>query len=169
MLRGTIAAEPNADSSLKGPAAMRESIVTLGLAGALAAPALASAQQAAVPASPHTLTGNVGLFSSYRFRGIDQTFGKPALQGGVDYSHASGIYLGNWNSNVQQGAGYPGGNLEMDFYGGWVLAASYIDTNAHGNCSGSFFTDPYCFPNSTATRTKDAGRSTAVISVSKTF
>jgi len=89
-----------------------------------AVPNLAAAQAAAAPAadkpaSPHTITGNAGLFSSYRFRGIDQTFGKPALQGGVDYSHASGFYLGNWNSNVNQGAGYPGGNLEMDFYGGW--------------------------------------------------
>jgi hypothetical protein len=47
----------------------------------------------AAPASPHTLTGNAGLFSSYRFRGIDQTFGKPALQGVFDYSHSSGIYV----------------------------------------------------------------------------
>ncbi|MQY50858.1 hypothetical protein HCX48_12510 [Rhodocyclus tenuis] len=70
------------------------------------------------PAADNTLTGNLGLFSNYRFRGIDQTFGKPALQGGFDYTHASGVYLGNWNSNVSSGAGYPGGNLEMDFYGG---------------------------------------------------
>ena len=48
-----------------------------------------------------------------------QTYGKPALQGGVDYSHSSGFYAGNWNSNVNEGAGFPGGNLEMDFYGGW--------------------------------------------------
>ena len=27
--------------------------------------------------------------------------------------------LGNWNSNVNEGAGFPAGNLEMDFYGGW--------------------------------------------------
>src|SRR4051812_49980751 len=39
--------------------------------------------------------------------------------GGVDYSHASGVYLGNWNSNISQGAGFPGGSIEMDFYGGW--------------------------------------------------
>ena len=65
------------------------------------------------------LTANIGLYSSYRFRGIDQTFGKPALQGGFDYAHASGFYAGNWNSNVNAGAGYPSGNLEMDFYGGW--------------------------------------------------
>jgi uncharacterized protein (TIGR02001 family) len=78
-------------------------------AAALAVPAIAAAQ----------VTGNASLVSDYRFRGISQTFEKPALQGGVDYSHASGLYAGNWNSNVSEGAGYPGGNLEMDFYGGW--------------------------------------------------
>jgi uncharacterized protein (TIGR02001 family) len=100
---------------------MRKTILAASLAAAFIAPGLATAQDkpAAAPASPHTVTGNVGLFSSYRFRGIDQTFGKPALQGGLDYSHSSGLYLGNWNSNVNQGAGFPGGNLEMDFYGGW--------------------------------------------------
>ncbi len=96
---------------------MRKPILSLGLAALLATPTLAAAQAAAQ--SPHSLAGNVGLFSSYRFRGIDQTFGKPALQGGIDYSHASGLYLGNWNSNVNEGAGFPAGNLEMDFYGGW--------------------------------------------------
>ena len=70
-------------------------------------------------AMPHSFTANLGLFSEYRFRGIDQTFGRPALQGGFDYSHASGLYAGNWNSNVSSGAGYPGGRLEMDFYGGY--------------------------------------------------
>ncbi len=100
---------------------MRKTILAASLAtAAFAVPSLAAAQAAAAaPASPHTLTGNLGLYSSYRFRGIDQTFGKPALQGGIDYSHSSGWYAGNWNSNVNQGAGYPGGNLEMDFYGGW--------------------------------------------------
>ena len=103
---------------------MRKTLLAATFAtAAFAVPNLAAAQAAAAPAaapaSPHTITGNAGLFTSYRFRGIDQTFGKPALQGGVDYSHSSGFYAGNWNSNVNQGAGYPGGNLEMDFYGGW--------------------------------------------------
>jgi uncharacterized protein (TIGR02001 family) len=99
---------------------MRKTIIAASLASAaLAAPGLATAQAAAAPAPDYTITGNVGLFSSYRFRGIDQTFGEPAIQGGIDFSHASGFYLGNWNSNVNQGAGYPGGNIEMDFYGGW--------------------------------------------------
>jgi uncharacterized protein (TIGR02001 family) len=84
---------------------------------------MAQAAAAAAPASPHTITGNLGIYSSYRFRGIDQTFGKPALQGGIDYSHSSGFYLGNWNSNVNSGAGFPDGNLEMDFYGGYKFSA----------------------------------------------
>lgn len=108
---------------------MKKSMLTLSLLAAFSAPLFAQAADeaasapasapAAAPASAHSLTGNVNLVSSYRFRGIDQTFGKPALQGGVDYSHASGFYLGNWNSNVSSGAGYPGANLEMDFYGGY--------------------------------------------------
>jgi uncharacterized protein (TIGR02001 family) len=100
---------------------MRKTIIAASLASAaIAVPSLAAAQAAAAaPTSPHSFTGNVGLFSEYRFRGIAQTFGKPALQGGFDYSHASGVYLGNWNSNINEGAGFPAGNLEMDFYGGW--------------------------------------------------
>jgi len=103
---------------------MRKTFVAASLAtAAFAVPNLAAAQAAvpaaAAPASPHTFTGNAGLFSDYRFRGISQTFKQPAFQGGVDYSHESGVYLGNWNSNVNSGAGFPGGNLEMDFYGGW--------------------------------------------------
>jgi uncharacterized protein (TIGR02001 family) len=97
---------------------MRNSILAVAAASTLALPGLAAAQDKK-DASPHTISGNLGLFSSYRFRGIDQTFGKPALQGGIDYSHASGLYAGNWNSNISSGAGFPDGNLEMDFYGGW--------------------------------------------------
>ena len=103
---------------------MRKAILAASLAtAAFAVPSLAAAQAAPVaapaPTPDYTIAGNAGLFSSYRFRGIDQTFGKAAIQGGVDFSHVSGFYLGNWNSNVNQGAGYPGGNIEMDFYGGW--------------------------------------------------
>ncbi len=103
---------------------MKKSLIAALLAGLFAVPALAQtpapeAAPAAEPASPHTLTANVGLFSSYRFRGISQTFNKPAIQGGFDYAHESGFYVGNWNSNISSGAGFPDGNIEMDFYGGW--------------------------------------------------
>jgi uncharacterized protein (TIGR02001 family) len=98
---------------------MRKSILTLSVAAALSVPGVALAQAAA--ASPHTITGNMGLFSEYRFRGISQTFEKPAFQGGFDYAHSSGFYLGNWNSNVSE-TFYSGASLEMDFYGGFKKA-----------------------------------------------
>jgi uncharacterized protein (TIGR02001 family) len=98
---------------------MRHTLTALTFAAACGLPALACAQAAPAAQSPHTFTGNFGLYSEYRFRAIAQTFGKPALQGGIDYAHSSGLYLGNWNSNVSEGAGYPASNLEMDFYGGW--------------------------------------------------
>lgn len=82
----------------------------------LAATSLGALAQGA--AKPWSVSGNVGLFSEYRFRGISQTDRDPALQGGLDLVHASGLYLGNWNSNVDS-AFYNGANLEMDFYGGY--------------------------------------------------
>jgi uncharacterized protein (TIGR02001 family) len=103
---------------------MRKTIIAASLAtAAFAVPTLvyaqAAAPAAAAPASPHTFTGNMAIVSDYRFRGISQTFKQPAIQGGLDYSHESGVYVGNWNSNVNSGAGFPGGSIEMDFYGGW--------------------------------------------------
>ncbi|WP_233556366.1 TorF family putative porin [Noviherbaspirillum sedimenti] len=89
-------------------------MLTAAVLATFAAPAFAEA-----PASPHTFTGNLTVASDYRFRGISQTFGKPAVQGGFDYAHSSGFYVGNWNSNVS-GNQYPdGASLEMDFYGGY--------------------------------------------------
>ena len=105
---------------------MKKTLIASLILGAFALPATAQtatpAESEAAPAPAPALTANIGLFSSYRFRGIDQTFGKPALQGGFDYNHESGFYVGNWNSNVNSGAGYPDGNLEMDFYGGYKHA-----------------------------------------------
>ena len=96
------------------------------LAGAVAAAILPlSATAADAPASPHTITGNVGFYSQYIFRGLTQTNGKPALQGGLDYSHSSGFYAGTWGSNVSwltdptPPAYSSGGSLEWDFYGGY--------------------------------------------------
>lgn len=97
---------------------------------------LASAGLASVPAlaadSPHTLTANVGLYSQYIFRGLTQTNEEPALQGGFDYAHSSGFYLGVWGSNISwlkenattsstsvAGSYKSGGSLELDFYGGY--------------------------------------------------
>ncbi len=84
---------------------------SLVLAALIAAPLMASAQ----------LSSNLSLVSNYKFRGQDQdlsktTAVKPALQGGFDYGFSNGLYVGNWNSNINfNGAG----SLEMDVYGGY--------------------------------------------------
>lgn len=93
------------------------------LTGLLAATATSGLVAAAEPTPEHTLTGNVGLYSQYIFRGLTQTDRKPALQGGFDYAHSSGLYAGTWASNIswlRDGGAYrSGGSLEWDFYGGW--------------------------------------------------
>jgi uncharacterized protein (TIGR02001 family) len=61
------------------------------------------------------IAGNVALTTDYRFRGISQTNRNPAIQGGFDWSHDSGFYLGTWGSNVDFA-----GSLELDYYGGYA-------------------------------------------------
>jgi uncharacterized protein (TIGR02001 family) len=78
----------------------------------------ASAFAADAPASDFTLTGNVSLITDYRVRGISNTFKEPALQGGFDVTHSSGLYVGTWASNVSSYYN-PGASLETDWYGGY--------------------------------------------------
>lgn len=99
---------------------MKKLLLASAVASALAIPATAAmAQTAAAPASPHTVTGNLGFVSDYRFRGISQTYAKPAIQGGIDYSHSSGFYLGTWGSSVSGLSYNNGAGMEWDFYGGY--------------------------------------------------
>ena len=75
-----------------------------------------------VTSSPHTVTYNIGLFSQYIFRGLTQTAGKPAVQGGIDYSHSRGFYVGGWASNIswlEDNRSYDNASLELDLYGGY--------------------------------------------------
>jgi len=71
----------------------------------------------AVVASAGDIAGNVTLTTDYRFRGISQNNGKfsPAIQGGFDYAHDSGLYIGTWASNVN----FTEGSIETDIYGGY--------------------------------------------------
>ena len=98
---------------------MRKLTRNLVLAGMASMPAvLSSAPAMAADASPHTLTANVGLVTNYIFRGLTQTFGKPAIQGGMDYAHANGLYAGLWASSIASQQ-YAGGNSEIDYYFGY--------------------------------------------------
>jgi hypothetical protein len=84
---------------------------------------------ATAPESDWTFTGNVGLYSQYVFRGISQTNEKPALQGGFDVGHKSGLYAGTWASNVRNNGFYD--------YGDWKVG---ISTEIHGVMVGIFGT-----------------------------
>ncbi len=90
-----------------------KTILTIALAS-IAVPAFA----ADAPASDFALTGNVSLISDYRVRGISNTFKNPAIQGGFDVTHTSGLYVGTWASNVSS-SWNPGANIETDWYGGY--------------------------------------------------
>jgi uncharacterized protein (TIGR02001 family) len=61
------------------------------------------------------ISGNVALTTDYRFRGISQTDRDPAIQGGFDWAHDSGFYLGTWGSNVDLAS-----DLELDYYTGFA-------------------------------------------------
>lgn len=98
---------------------MRKSLLMIAVLGAVYAPHAVFAEDAK-PAS--SLAYNIGLFSSYQFRGLAQGAGKPALQGGADYTHASGFYAGVWGSSIswlEDAGAYKHSGLEIDVYGGY--------------------------------------------------
>jgi uncharacterized protein (TIGR02001 family) len=73
----------------------------------------------------YTLSYNLGGVTDYRYRGISQSGGKPALQGGIDFAHKSGFYLGTWGSTIRwikdssTGGATAKGPVELDLYGGY--------------------------------------------------
>ena len=79
----------------------------------------AAAPTAEAPAPDYTLTTNVGLFSQYVFRGVSYTQEKPAVQGGADFAHSIGLYLGVWGINISSKA-VQNAVGEIDVYGGYA-------------------------------------------------
>lgn len=67
-------------------------------------------------------SGSLALTSDYMFRGVSQTNRDPALQGGIEYAHDSGFYVGAWGSNISWLSDIPGdisSSLELDGYLGY--------------------------------------------------
>jgi uncharacterized protein (TIGR02001 family) len=93
----------------------------LTLAAGIAAVVLA----APVPALAET-TGNVGVFSQYVLRGITNApeDDDATLQGGIDWTHERGFYLGYWGSTLSYRSERAGADgFENDFYGGYAGSA----------------------------------------------
>ena len=92
---------------------------------ALAASSTTFAQTPA-PEPASSLSFNIGAATDYRYRGISQSAGEPALQGGIDYADKSGWYVGTWGSTIRwiKDSSIPGcpcarGPVEIDAYGGY--------------------------------------------------
>jgi uncharacterized protein (TIGR02001 family) len=107
---------------------MKKTLIASLLAAGAVLPMAAMAEDAKPAEAPKpdwTLAGNFGLSSEYLYRGIAQTDHKPAVSGGFDLTHASGFYLGNWDSTISwisgdlAPTGATSAPIEMDFYGGY--------------------------------------------------
>jgi uncharacterized protein (TIGR02001 family) len=141
---------------------MRKLVIASAVATAFAVPASVAFAADAAPAAPaptYTFTGNVSLVSEYDYRGIEQTYGKPAIQGGFDYTHASGFYLGTWGSSISwiSDGGTTGTSAptEIDVYGGykntfaggdWNYDVGVLTYNYPGNYPKDY---PYAKPDTT--------------------
>lgn len=107
------------------------SAVAVGLLAGLGSMSAFAEGEAAEAQEVSPITANVTVVNDYRYRGLSQSNFKPAIQGGFDYTHESGFYIGNWNSSISWisdsfTAGGPNSSLnksvsapiEMDFYAG---------------------------------------------------
>ena len=98
---------------------LQKTAIAAAISGLFAPAAFAQATPAP-QASP--VTANVTVVNEYRYRGLSQSNFLPAIQGGFDYAHESGFYIGNWNSSISwisdfnKGVSAP---IEMDFYAGF--------------------------------------------------
>jgi uncharacterized protein (TIGR02001 family) len=89
---------------------MKKSILVAAVAlGALFAGSAAMAEDAG------SLSYNLELTNNYVWRGVTQTNGNAALQGGIDYKKGM-FYAGTWLSNVDFPYGTGSANTEMDLY-----------------------------------------------------
>lgn len=94
-------------------------IVWVVVPAAVEAQSLSGGQGDTVPPPAITVTGSTALVSDYRFRGVSQSDGELAIQGGVIVAHRSGLYVGTWASNLAGWGTFGGANMELDLIGGY--------------------------------------------------
>lgn len=96
---------------------MRKTLITT-----VAALATLPLGTSAVLAEDLPISANISIVTDYAFRGYSQTDQRPALQGGLDYEHDSGFYIGLWGSNISwlSDAGADSSSLEINVYAGYT-------------------------------------------------
>lgn len=100
---------------------------------------VAQAQEQKSDSAPVTVSGEIGVVSDYRFRGVSLSNNDFAVQGGVTVSTRPGFYANVWASNI---ADYGGAKAEFDLTAGWSGAVGPLtaDVNVVG----------YLYPNGEA-------------------
>lgn len=101
-------------------------VSAIALAGASFAIQPAQAEDEATGPFGGEISANVGFFTDYIYRGFTQTNNEAAIQGGLDYSHSSGFYVGAWGSNVDFNDGDQA-SIEVDVYAGFSNSLESID------------------------------------------
>jgi uncharacterized protein (TIGR02001 family) len=100
---------------------LQKTAIATAISGLFASAAFAQGAPAAAP-EPSPITANVTVVNDYRYRGLSQSNFLPAIQGGFDYAHESGFYIGNWNSSISWISDLrprTSAPIEMDFYAGF--------------------------------------------------
>lgn len=100
---------------------MKFSIFGVATAAMMGCASLASAADPLVDLpTGDKIVGGVAFTTQYYARGLRQTNeGTPAVQGSLEYNHASGLYAGIWGSNVSEEVIGTGAVIELDFSAGY--------------------------------------------------
>lgn len=101
--------------------------------------------------SDFTVSGSVVLASDYRFRGVSQSDKDPTIQGSIQITHTSGLYIGTFASSLAGWGTFGGPNIESDVFGGYKFQATEhvsIDVGLTwymyaGGASITDFAEPY--------------------------
>lgn len=95
---------------------LKKSLISSAVTGALVLGA------AGFSTAKAELTFNAGVFSDYILWGASASGNNAVVQGGVDYEHDSGFYLGTWMSTLGDDEGQ-----EVDLYLGYSFEAGGLE------------------------------------------
>lgn len=131
---------------------MKFRLAAMALMSAVSAFAATAAHaEETAPPPAFTISGSAALVSDYRFRGVSQSNGGAAVQGGITVTHESGAYAAFWSSNLAGWGTFGGPNLELDLIAGYkfsVAKSASVDVGLTfytypGGASKTAFAEPY--------------------------
>lgn len=108
------------------------------LAATLTLPGLAQADEAEAEAEAtpaFDISGEVGLLTDYRFRGLSLSDKSPEATASLSIEHQSGLYGSAWASNVELGSG-KADDLEVD----WTVGFSKDVGRVNLDVGGTYYT-----------------------------